>query len=159
MGRPVADTHKSGSDAHRGGERYSGGSKPEMQFENPPNETFDLESWLRRVADLAAKEASAKAVNYQKEGTVHIPASVTVNFTDNARAVNEGGSVSITSARYEGTVERKIEEIPSITKASYKRGNPQPLAGCAISDFGRLRTRRIDRFQPTNNRACPCSGE
>lgn len=112
------------------------GSKPEMQFENPPNEKFDLESWLRRVADLAAKEASAKAGNYPKEGTIHIPASVTVNFSDNARAVSEGRSVSIVSVRYNGTVERRIEQIPSVTKALYKMGDPQPMAGCAISDFG-----------------------
>ena len=26
--------------------------------------------------------------------------------------------------------------MPSVTKALYKRGDPRPLAGCAITDFG-----------------------
>ena len=44
--------------------------------------------------------------------------------------------VAITALRFSGTLERRFEQLPSVTKALYKLGTSEPIAGCAISDFG-----------------------
>jgi hypothetical protein len=63
-------------------------------------------------------------------------ATVTVQFTDSAFALKDRARVVITALRFTGTLERRFEELPSVAKSLYKLGSSDPIAGCAISDFG-----------------------
>jgi len=117
-------------------ERLILSSDPEMVFEDPPESTYKLSAWLSDIGKLAAKEAASRAGPVPKEGRQQKHATVTVQFTDEAFAVKDEKRVAITSVGFSGTLERRVEQLPSVMKALYKLGSAQPIAGCAISDFG-----------------------
>ena len=121
---------------HTDEERLILSSDPEMVFESTPEAKYKLNGWLADISKLAAKEAASRAGPVPKEGCQHKHATVTVEFTDEARAVENENRVPITSVRFSGTLERRVEQLPSVMKALYKLGCAQPIAGCAISDFG-----------------------
>lgn len=109
---------------------------PEVRLGNNADGNQKLGNWVQATANLTAKEAASRAGNYPREGTDRITADVTIQFTDNPLAVADTKTVPITSVRYRGIVERRIETISSVTKALFKLGDSNPIAGCVISDFG-----------------------
>lgn len=121
---------------HTQEERLILGSDPDMCFESSPESKYKLKGWVNDVSKLAAKEAASHAGSGPRIGRQQKTATVTVQFTDSAFAVQGETRVAITGLRFSGTLERRFEELPSVTKALYKLGTSQPIAGCAISDFG-----------------------
>jgi hypothetical protein len=121
---------------HAAEERLILNSDPEMVFESSPESKYKLKAWLADISKLAAKEAASRAGPVPTEGRHQKNATVTVQFTDKAFAVQNEQRVPITSVGFSGTLERRVEQLPSVMKALYKLGSVQPIAGCAISDFG-----------------------
>jgi hypothetical protein len=121
---------------HTEEERLILGSDPDMCLESSPESTYKLKGWVNEVGKLAAKEAARHAGPAPREGRQQTKATVTVQFTDSAFALKNGTRVAITALRFSGTLERRFEQLPSVTKALYKLGSSEPIAGCAISDFG-----------------------
>jgi hypothetical protein len=121
---------------HTSEERLVLSSDPEMYLEGSPESKYNLKNWMHDMSKLAAKEAVSRAGAAPKEARQQVPASVTVQFTDKAFAMKNDGCVPITALRFTGVLERRFEQLPSVTKALYKLGSSQPMAGCAISDFG-----------------------
>ena len=117
-------------------ERLILNSDPEMVFESSPESKYKLKAWLADIRKLAAKEAATRAGPIATEGRHQKNATVTIQFTEKAFAVQNGERVLITSVRFSGALERRVEQLPSVMKALYKLGSAQPIAGCAISDFG-----------------------
>ncbi len=111
-------------------------TNPQMRFETSPELTYDLHTWIEHVKQLAAKESMRHVGPAPRTGKHHTQLSVTVQFNDKAYAIGPHTSVPITSVRFTGTLERVVEELPSVMKALRKLGETEPLAGCAISDFG-----------------------
>jgi hypothetical protein len=109
---------------------------PEMYLESSPEAKYRLQNWVKEVSKLAAKEAASRAGPSQRTGKQRKNAVVTVQFVDKAFAVSGDGRVPITSVRFTGILERRFEELPSVTKALYKLGSSKPIAGGVISDFG-----------------------
>jgi hypothetical protein len=121
---------------HTEEERLVLGSDPDMYLESSPESTYKLKNWVNDVSKLAAREAARHAGPAPRVGRQQTGATVTVQFTDSAFALKDGARVAITALRFTGTLERRFEELPSVTKALYKLGSSEPIAGCAISDFG-----------------------
>lgn len=121
---------------HTEKERLVLGSDPAMYLESEPGSKYHLRSWVDQVGKLAAKEAAKQAGPSLRVGTQRRRATVTVQFTDSAFAIAAETRVAITALRFTGILERRFEELPSITKALYKLGCLTPVAGCAISDIG-----------------------
>jgi hypothetical protein len=121
---------------HTPEERLILNSDPEMVFESSPESKYKLKAWLADISKLAAKEAASRAGPILREGRHQTNATVTIQFTDKAFAVQNERRVPITSVGFSGTLERRVEQLPSVMKALYKLGSSQPIAGCAISDFG-----------------------
>ena len=121
---------------HTPEERLILNSDPEMVFESSPESKYKLKAWLADIGKLAAKEAASRAGPLPREGRHQKNATVTIQFTDKAFAVRNEQRVPITSVGFSGTLERRVEQLPSVMKALYKLGSVQPIAGCAISDFG-----------------------
>ena len=117
-------------------ERLILNSDPEMVFESSPESKYKLNGWLADIGKLAAKEAASRGGPVPREGCQQNNATVTVQFTDKAFAVQDDQRVPITSVGFSGILERRVEQLPSVTKALYKLGSVPPIAGCAISDFG-----------------------
>ena len=111
-------------------------TNPPMRFDNSPEVIQDLHSWVEQVKKLAAKEAIRRIGPIPRNGKHHTNLSVTVQFNDKAYATGGNTTVPITAIRFTGTFERVIEELPSVMKVLRNVANSQPMAGCAISDFG-----------------------
>ena len=121
---------------HTPEERAILSSDPQMYFESSPDAKYNLNAWLNDVSKLAAKEAASRARAVPREGNHRTQATVTVQFTDKAFAIKNYARVPVTSVRFTGTLERRVEQLPTLMKALQKLGDDQPVAGCAISDFG-----------------------
>jgi hypothetical protein len=117
-------------------ERLILSSDPEMCLEGSPESKYNLNKWVHDMSRLAAKEAASRAGAVPRECRQQTPATVTVQFTDKAFAMKSGACVPITALRFTGILELRFEQLPSVTKALYKLGSTQPIAGCAISDLG-----------------------
>ncbi|CAN5525095.1 hypothetical protein BH20VER3_BH20VER3_00040 [soil metagenome] len=121
---------------HTPEERVILSSDPHMYLESSPEPKYNLNGWLNDVSKLAAKEAAARAGAVPREGKHHTHATVTVQFTDKAFAIKDNARVPVRSVRFSGILERRVEQLPTVMKALQKLGEKQPVAGCAISDFG-----------------------
>lgn len=91
---------------HTAEERGVLSANPRMQFESSPDLTYDLQTWVEQVKQLAAKESMHRIGPVSRNGKHHTPLSVTVQFTDNAYALGDQMSVPITSMRFTGVLER-----------------------------------------------------
>ena len=121
---------------HAPEERLVLSGDPDMCLETSPELTYTLKKWVNDVGKLAAKEAARHAGPAPRVGRQQTIANITVQFTDSAFAIHGETRVPITALRFSGTLERRFEQLPSVTKALFKLGAPEPIAGCAISDFG-----------------------
>lgn len=111
-------------------------SNPRMRFDASPDVTQDLQTWVEHVKQLAAKEATRRTGPVPRNATHHTNLSITVQFSDAASAIRGDISVPIDAIRFTGVFERVVEELPSLMKVLRKVGSSEPIAGCAISDFG-----------------------
>ena len=121
---------------HTPEERTVLSKNPQIRFKDSPELTYDLRAWIEKLKQFAAKESTDRMGLERRSGKHHKPLSVTVQFSDSAYAVDDNISVPITSVRFTGILERVVERLPSIMKALRKLGESEPLAGCAITNFG-----------------------
>lgn len=109
-------------------------SNPLVFFEDGQSKA--LQTWLHDVSRLAAKKAEAHSGPSLKRGVRALNATVTFKFTDTPHVLRKASKVLISEVSFIGIVELRTTEMPSIHKALFKIGDPTPIAGCCISDFG-----------------------
>ena len=95
-----------------------------------------LQEWLISFSKLAAKEAHEHCQSQPGEGIQHLPASVTMRFTDGAWALVGDTRIRVQEVRFTGVLERQTRQVRSTHRALVRLGDQRPVAGCCISDLG-----------------------